>query len=100
MFCFEASVRKTFPPSSSHLTYTFGEDSMSQAVGSRILVVSPTTEEQGSERGLSATVSSSLRSCGLSPEIVPETAELELEEFACVFYVGSDHEVSGEALML
>ena len=70
---------------------------MSQAVGSRILVVSPTTEEQGSERGLSATVSSSLRSCGLSPEVVPETAELE--EFACVVYVGSDHEVSGEALM-
>lgn len=99
MFCLEASVRKTFPPSSSHLTYTFGEDSMSQAVGSRILVVSPTTEEQGSERGLSATVSSSLRSCGLSPEVVPETAELELEEFACVVYVGSDHEVSGEALM-
>ena len=76
---------------------------MSQAVGSRILVVSPTKEEaklfnRSRDYDLSrATVSSSLRSCGLSPEVVPETAELEVEEFACVVYVGSDHEVSGEA---
>ena len=76
---------------------------MSQAVGSRILVVSPTKEEaklfnRSRDYDLSrATVSSSLRSCGLSPEVVPETAELELGEFACVVCVGSDHEVSGEA---
>ena len=87
---------------------------MSQAVGSRILVVSPPKGEaklfyRSRDYDLSATVSSSLGSCGLSPEVVPETAELELdkvvsylttlelEEFACVVYVGSNHEVSGEA---
>ena len=97
--CSALRLKKTYPPSFSHLTYTFGESSMSQAVGSRILVVSPATEEEGPERDLGATVSSSLRSCGLSPEVVPETAELESGEFSCVVYVGSDHEVGGEAHM-
>ena len=66
---------------------------MSRAVDSKILVVSPA----GSD--LCATLSSSLKSCGLSPEVVSEE-EAPLEEraegYACLVYIGSDYEVRRE----
>ena len=85
------------PNSFSHLTYTFGDASMSQAVGSKILVVIP---QFGPHSGLCASLSSSLKSCGLSPEVVSEEeAPLEREmgrDYACVVYVGSEYDVSRE----
>ena len=80
------------PNSFSHLTYTFGDASMSQAVGSKILVVIP---QFGSASDLCASLSSSLKSCGLTPEVVSEEVLLG-ETYACVVYVGSEYEVSSE----
>ena len=66
---------------------------MSRAVDSKILVVSPADSD------LCATLSGSLKSCGLSPEVVSEE-EAPLEEraegYACLVYIGSDYEVRRE----
>ena len=65
---------------------------MSRAVDSKILVVSPADSD------LCATLSGSLKSCGLSPEVVSEEAPLEerAEGYACLIYIGSDYEVRRE----
>ena len=67
---------------------------MSQAaVGSKILVVCPTVADWDTD--LCRTVTSSLRSCGLSPVIVGSKEE-KSGDFPCVVLVGSDYEVSGD----
>ena len=58
----------------------------------KILVVIP---QFGSASDLCASLSSSLKSCGLTPEVVSEEVLLG-ETYACVVYVGSEYEVSSE----
>ena len=66
---------------------------MTQAAGSRILVVGPSEEDNSDLFGLSGAVSRSLRSCGLSPEVA---SVQKSGDFACVVYLGSEYEVSEE----
>ena len=69
---------------------------MSQAVGSKVLVVTHGDNPPYN----AAAVMSSLRSCGLAPiefraEEGPWDDEMrKLRDFACVVYVGSEYEVS------
>ena len=86
----------------SHLTYTFGGASMSQAVGSRILVVT-----HDDNRPHNSAVVSSLRSCGLAPSerlpgegSPPWDEDDGLRDSACVVYVGAEYEVRAKVRVL